>query len=100
MGRLVGKRVVGKERERATIVVQKFPDEVQRPGIFGGRRYGGEPDLPIDPALVRSDDRGTPVGIARFGFEFILFPLRVAGAQRVSGSLKNKFGALTACGAK
>src|SRR5213080_5014269 len=100
MGRRVGKWVVGKERERATIVVQKFPDEMQRPGIFGGRRHGGEPDLPIDPALIRSDDRGTPVGIARFGFEFVLFPLRVAGNQRVIGSLKNNFGALMADGAK
>ena len=36
MRRRVGKGIVRKERERAAIVMQKFPNKMQRPRIFGG----------------------------------------------------------------
>jgi len=34
MRRRVGKWIAGQERERAGIVVEKFPDEMERPRIF------------------------------------------------------------------
>src|SRR5438874_8089677 len=86
-----GKRIVGQERERAAIVVQKFPDEMQRPWVFGGGRHGREPDLPIDSRLIRRNKRRSPVEIARFGFEFVFLPFSVAIDQSISGSLENNF---------
>src|SRR6266404_6484687 len=100
MRRRVRKWIAGEKRERAAIVVQKFPNEMQRPRIFRRRRHGGEPDLPIDPALVRCDDSGTPVRIARFGFEFVFQPFCIAGDERVLRSFENDFVAFAADGSK
>src|SRR5438128_11892556 len=36
MRRRIGKRIIGKKRERTAIVVQKLPDEMQCPRVFGG----------------------------------------------------------------
>ena len=94
MWRRVGKWIAGKERERAAIVVQKFPDEMQCPWVFGGGRHGREPDLPIDSRLIRRNKRRSPVGIARFGFEFVFLPFSVATDQSISRSLENNFVAL------
>ena len=52
--------------------------------------------MPIDPALIRRDDGGPTVRIARLGFEFVFLPLRVAGDERVLSSFKNDFVAFAA----
>ena len=96
MWRRVWKRIVRQQRERAGIVVQKFPDKMQRPRVFGGRRHCGEPDLPVDAGLIRRDEWRAPVRIARLGFEFVFLPLGVSRDQRVVCSLKENFVALAA----
>src|SRR5262249_832664 len=82
------------------IAVQKFPDKVKRPRILGRRGHRCEPDLPVDPRLIRRDKWRTTIRIARLSFEFVLLPLRVAGDQRVLCSLENNFVALAAPGAE
>ena len=100
MRRRVGKGIVRQERECAAIVVQKFPDEMQRPRIFRGRRHRCEPDLPVDPRLIRRDERRPPIRITRLGFELVFLPFRIAGDYRVVRSLKNNFVAFAPDGAE
>src|SRR5205814_1767694 len=84
-----GKWIVRQQRKGARIVVQKFPDEMQRPRILRGRSHGGEPDLPIDPGLIGRNEGRASVRITRFGFEFVLLPLGVAGNDRIICSFEN-----------
>src|SRR5947207_15506609 len=49
----IRKGIVRQKRERAAIVMQKFPYKMQGPGIVGGRGHCSEPDLPVNPRLVR-----------------------------------------------
>src|SRR5947208_6318550 len=51
MRRRVGKWIVREERERTAIVMQKFPNKMDRPRILGRSSHGREPDLPVDPPL-------------------------------------------------
>src|SRR6266699_1055605 len=90
-GRRGGKWIVGKEREGAAIVVQEFPDKMQCPWIVSRRGHRSEPDLPIDPRLIRRNERWSPVGTARFGCEFVFLPFSVAIDQSVIGSFENNF---------
>ena len=96
MRRRVAERIVGQEREFAAIVVQKFPDQMQRPRIFGGRGHRCEPDLPVDARLIWRDDRRVPPWIARFRFEFVFLPFGVAGDECIVCSLENDFGTFPA----
>ena len=74
----IGKGIIREEREGAAIVMQKFPDKVQRPRILCRGSHRSEPDLPVDPRLVRRNERRSPVGIARFGLELIFLPFCIA----------------------
>src|ERR1051326_8802872 len=76
--RFVRKRIVIDERERAGIVMQKFPDEMERPRILTWRSHGSEPNLPVNPRLIRRNEWRSPVRVARFCFEFVLLPLRAS----------------------
>src|SRR5439155_14206669 len=89
--RRIGKRIVREERERAAIVVPKFPDEVQRPRILCRRRHGRDPDLPVDARLVRRDERRASVGIGGFSCEFVFFPSSIASDGGGICYLKNNF---------
>ena len=100
MRRRVGKGIVCQERECAAIVVQKFPYKMQRPRIFCGRRHRCEPDLPVDPWLIRRDERRPAVRITRFSFELVFLPFRIAGDYRLVRSLKNNLVAFAPDGAK
>src|SRR5438445_6305497 len=77
------------------IVVQKFPNKMQRPGIFCRRSHGGEPDLPVNSSLVWRDEWRSQIRIARFSFEFVFLPLGVARYDRISGAFENDFIALS-----
>src|SRR5437870_10553469 len=91
MRRSVWKGIVRQERECAAIVVQKFPDKMQRPGIFRGRRHCCEPDLPVNPRLIWRDERRPAIWIARLSLELVFLPVRIAGNQRFVCSLKDDF---------
>ena len=73
------------------IVMQKFPNKMQCPGVFARRSHGSKPDLPVNPRLIRCDERRPPVWITRLGFEFVFLPLRVASNDWIFGAFKNDF---------
>src|SRR5438876_9326641 len=89
MRRANGKWIVREQRERSWIVVQKFPDEMQRPRIFRWRSHGSEPNLPVDPRLIRGDERRAPIGITWLGFELVFLPFCIGGHDGVIRSFKN-----------
>src|SRR5437016_12507755 len=84
-----GKWIAAQERKRSRIVVQQFPDEMERPWVFRGRTHGGEPNLPIDARLIRGDEWRPQIGSTRFGFESVLLPFGIAGNNRVVGSAES-----------
>src|SRR5437773_4263580 len=95
-GRRGGKWIIGKERERVAIVVQEFPDKMQCPWIVSRRGHRSEPDLPIDPRLIRRNKRRPPVRIAGFGLKFVFLPPCVPSDKSVSRSFENNFVAFAA----
>src|SRR5262245_7141188 len=80
--------------------MQKFPNKMQRPRIFIGRSHRSEPDLPVNPGLIRRDERRPPIWITRLGLELVFLPLRVARDDRIFGTLKNDFVAFSPDGAE
>src|SRR4030095_16329223 len=76
--------------------MQKFPNKMQRPRIFVGRSHGGEPDLPVNPRLIRRNEWGPPGWIAGLGFELVFLPLGVTRDDRIFGPLKDDFVAFPA----
>src|SRR5213080_4815852 len=92
----VRKRIIRKQRKRATVIVQKLPDKMQRPRILRGRSHRCEPDLPVDSRLIRRDEwRGT-IRITWLGLERVLLPFCVASNPRVVCAFKNNFVAFAA----
>ena len=95
-----GKWIAAQERKRSRIVVQQFPDEMERPWVFRGRTHGGEPNLPIDARLIRGNERRPQIRITRFGFEFVFFPFGIAGNNGIVGSFENNLVAFLPDGAE
>ena len=72
--RMVWKRVFSPQGERFGIVVQQFPNEIERPRILVGRAHRGEPDLPVETRLVGSDLSRSLVQRDGLGQIGIVFP--------------------------
>ena len=96
MRRRIRERVVRQQRERAGVVVEELPDEMERPWVFLRAGHGGEPDLPVEPAIVGRDDRRAAHRVARFVGEFVFLPLRVGGDEIVLRALEDDLAALAA----
>src|SRR6266481_5615992 len=77
------------------MVVQKFPDKMERPRVIAGRGHGRKPDLPVDPGMIRRDESRNPVRISRLSHELVLFPFGLAGNDRIFASFKDNSVTLT-----
>ena len=78
-GQFFRERIVGDQAQRAGIIVQQLPNKMERPWVLLGRGHGREPNLPIDPWLVRRDHGRPAIRIPRLGFEFIFLPFGLLG---------------------
>src|ERR1051326_2182564 len=88
--RRVGReRSSGSSRKRLRIVMEQFPDEVQRPWIIQWPGHGGEPNLPVNPRLVRRDKDRAALRIAGFGLELVFLPLGPAGDKSFVSAFEN-----------
>src|SRR5262252_8244259 len=88
-GRVVGEGVVGKQAEGPRVVVEELPDEMQGPGVMGGGRHGGEPDLPVDAILVGSHDARPARDIPGLALELVGAPRGVLRDRRLVGALED-----------
>src|SRR2546423_14615251 len=100
MRRRIRKRIVRQKGQPPTVIVQEFPNKMQRPWIFRRRGHRGEPDLPVDSLLIGSNDRRPAIGIAGLGFEFVFLPLGLGGNVFIDCSFKKYFVALAADGSR
>jgi len=62
---------------------------MKSPRIFDRGLHRCEPDLPVNPRLIRRDEWRPALRIARLGFEFVWFPFRIARNQLVVCSFEN-----------
>ena len=93
---MVGERIVGQQTKRAGVVLQKFPDEVNSPGIRLRHGHRRKPDLPVEPMVIWADNTGPAHRVARLALEFVFLPLRSLADDRVLGAFKNDFMAFAA----
>jgi len=66
MGGASGNGLLARSDSGPGIVVQEFPNKMERPGIFRCEAMAANQICQIDPRLIGRDERRTPVWIARF----------------------------------
>ena len=54
-------------------------------------RHRGKPHLPVKAPMIRRDDAGTAVHVARFAFEFVLAPFSIGVGNLCVSSFDDDF---------
>ena len=73
-GRCIGERVVLEQAQYIWRTLQKAEAEIDEPGVVAVIAERGEPHLPVQARLVRSDEFWPPFEVAGLVFEFVFDP--------------------------
>src|SRR6478752_7642124 len=93
---MVGERIFGEQAKHRRVGAEQLVRQRQKPTALMVWRQRHEPQLPVEPQMVRRDPTGPTLEWTRLARQFVLSPLGLLVDRRGAGALDDELVALTA----